>query len=129
MRIYSYNLLDHFKNLRNQGEMKDAYAVGKAGSIECGDFIHVYIKVKKESGREVLDDISYETFGCAAAIASSSMLTEMAKGKPLEEAVKITKMEIVEALGGLPEPKIHCSLMVADGLKEAIKVYRENKAD
>ncbi len=107
--------------------MKDADAVGKAGSPECGDFMFVYIKVKEESGQEIIDDISFETFGCAAAIASSSMLTEMAKGKPLEEAEKLTKMEIVEALGGLPEPKIHCSVMAADGLKEAIKVYREKK--
>ena len=107
--------------------MKDADAVGKAGSPECGDFMFVYIKVKEKSGQEIIDDISFETFGCAAAIASSSMLTEMAKGKSLEEAEKLTKMEIVEALGGLPEPKIHCSVMAADGLKEAIKVYREKK--
>ena len=107
--------------------MKDADAVGKAGSPECGDFMFVYIKVKEEGGQEIIDDISFQTFGCAAAIASSSMLTEMAKGKPLEEAEKLTKMEIVEALGGLPEPKIHCSVMAADGLKEAIKVYREKK--
>ena len=77
--------------------------------------------------KEIIEDISFETFGCAAAIASSSIATEMAKGKPLDEAEKITKMEIVEELGGLPEPKIHCSVMVADGLKEAIKVYREKK--
>ena len=127
IRIYSDIVLDHFKKPRNQGEMKDADAVGKAGSIECGDYIHVFIKVKEEGGKEILNDISYETFGCAAAIASSSMLTEMAKGKTLDEAEKITKMDIVDALGGLPEPKIHCSLMVADGLKEAIKVYREKE--
>lgn len=107
--------------------MKDADAIGAAGSAECGDYMHVYIKVKEESGQEIIDDISFQTFGCAAAIASSSMLTEMAKGKTLEEAEKLTKMEIVEALGGLPEPKIHCSVMAADGLKEAIKVYREKK--
>jgi len=107
--------------------MQDADAVGKAGSPECGDYMFVYIKVKEESGQEIIDKISFETFGCAAAIASSSMLTEMAKGKPLEEAEKITKKEIVEALDGLPEPKIHCSVMAADGLKEAIRVYREKK--
>jgi len=78
--------------------MKDADAVGKAGSIECGDYIHVFIKVKEESGQEILNDISYETFGCAAAIASSSMLTEMAKGKTLDEAEKITKMDIVDEI-------------------------------
>ena len=117
--------MDHFRNPRNQKEMDDADAVGKAGSPECGDYMFVYIKVKDEKGKEIIDDISFMTFGCAAAIASSSIATEMAKGKTLDDAEKITKMEIVQALGGLPDPKIHCSLMVADGLKEAIKVYRE----
>ena len=107
--------------------MEDADAVGKAGSPECGDYMFVFIKVKEISGQEIIDEIAFQTFGCAAAIASSSMLTEMAKGKLLEEAEKITKMEIVEALDGLPEPKIHCSVMVADGLKEAIKNYREKE--
>ena len=107
--------------------MKDADAIGTAGSTECGDYMHVYIKVKEEGGQEIIDDISFETFGCAAAIASSSIATEMAKGKTLEDAEKITKLEIVEALDGLPEPKIHCSVMVADGLKEAIKNYREKE--
>ncbi len=119
--------MDHFRNPRNQGEMADADAVGKAGSAECGDYMFVYIKVKNKDGKEIIDDISFMTFGCAAAIASSSMLTEMAKGKPLDEAEKLTKLEIVEELGGLPEPKIHCSVMAADGLREAIKVYREKK--
>ena len=107
------------------GEMEDADAVGKAGSAVCGDYMHVYIKVKDNR----ITDISFQTFGCAAAIASSSIATEMAKGRSLEEAEKITKMEIVEALDGLPEPKIHCSVMVADGLKEAIKKYREKEIE
>ncbi|MFX1393613.1 MAG: iron-sulfur cluster assembly scaffold protein [Promethearchaeota archaeon] len=127
MFTYTEKVLDHFKNPRNMGEMEDPDAVGKAGSAECGDYMFVYIKVKEVSGQEIIDEISFQTFGCAAAIASSSMLTEMAKGKPLEKAEKLTKMEIVEALGGLPEPKIHCSVMAADGLREAIKVYREKK--
>ena len=120
-------MLEHFKNPRNQGELEDADAVGKAGSAECGDYMFVYIKVKEQDEKEIIENISFMTFGCAAAIASSSMLTEMAKGKPLEEAEKLTRLEIVEALGGLPEPKIHCSVMAADGLREAIKVYREKK--
>ena len=124
IKIYTDTVLEHFKNPRNQGEMEDADAVGTAGSAECGDYMHVYIKVKEVSGQEIIDEISFQTFGCAAAIASSSMLTEMAKGKSLDEAEKLTKMEIVEALGGLPEPKIHCSVMAADGLREAIRVYR-----
>lgn len=127
LKIYSDIVLDHFKNPRNQEEMKDTDAGGKAGSIECGDLIHFFIKVKEESDQDILNDISYETFGCATAIASFSILTEMVKEKSLEEAEKITNMEIVAALGGLPEPKIHCSLMLVDVLKEAIKVYRENK--
>lgn len=101
--------------------MKESDATGKAGSPVCGDYMFVYIKVKNNK----IVDISFETFGCAAAIASSSMLTEMAKGKTLEEAEKITNEDIVEALDGLPEPKIHCSVLAADGLKEAIKTYRE----
>lgn len=109
------------------GEMEDADAVGTAGSAECGDYMHVYIKVKEVGGQKIIDEITFQTFGCAAAIASSSIATEMAKGISLEEAEKITKMEIVEALNGLPEPKIHCSVMVADGLKEAIRVYREKR--
>ncbi|MFX1256370.1 MAG: iron-sulfur cluster assembly scaffold protein [Promethearchaeota archaeon] len=120
-------MIEHFKNPRNQGEMKDADAIGTAGSAECSDYMHLYIKVNEKNGQEVVDDILFMTFGCAAAIASSSMLTEMAKGKPLEEAEKLTKLEIFEALGGLPEPKIHRSVMAADGLKEAIKIYREKK--
>ena len=125
--MYTDKVMDHFRNPRNQGEMEDADAVGKAGSAECGDYMFVYIKVKEDEGKEIIDDISFETFGCATAIASSSMLTEMAKGKALDEAENLTKLEIVEELGGLPEPKIHCSVMAADGLREAIKVYREKK--
>ncbi|MFX1568201.1 MAG: iron-sulfur cluster assembly scaffold protein [Promethearchaeota archaeon] len=125
--MYSEKVMEHFKNPRNMGEMKDADAIGEAGSLECGDYINVYIKVKEKGGEKIIDEITFQTFGCAAAIASSSIATEMAKGKSLNEAEKITKMEIVKALDGLPEPKIHCSLMVADGLKEAIRVYREKK--
>lgn len=119
--MYSDTVLDHFKNPRNCREMEDADAVGTAGSAECGDYMSVYIKVKENR----IDEISFQTFGCAAAIASSSMFTVMATGKTLEEAEKITNMDIVAALSGLPEPKIHCSVMAADGLKDAIKVYRE----
>ena len=125
--MYNEVVMDHFRNPRNQREMEDADAVGKAGSAECGDYMFVFIKVKEEEGKKIIDDISFETFGCAAAIASSSIATEMAKGKTLEEAEKLTKLEIVEALGGLPEPKVHCSVMVADGLRAAIDEYRSKK--
>lgn len=118
--MYSDTVLDHFKNPRNCREMEDADAVGTAGSAECGDYMSVYIKVKDNK----IDDISFQTFGCAAAIASSSMFTVMAKGKTLEDAEKITNMDIVEALEGLPKPKIHCSVMAADGLRAAIEEYR-----
>ncbi|MFW9881706.1 MAG: iron-sulfur cluster assembly scaffold protein [Candidatus Thorarchaeota archaeon] len=127
--MYTDKVLDHFRNPRNQREMKDCDAVGRAGSAEYGVYMFVYIKVKEEGDLEIIDDISFETFGCAAAIASSSMLTEIAKGKSLEEAEKFTKMEIVEALGGLPEPKLHCSVMATDRLKEAIKVYHAKKKE
>ncbi len=119
--IYSDTVLDHFKNPRNCREMEDADAVGKAGSAECGDYMFVYMKVKDNK----IDEITFQTMGCAAAIASSSMFTVMAKGKTLEEAEKITNMDIVEALNGLPEPKIHCSVMAADGLRAAIEEYRK----
>ncbi|MFW9878142.1 MAG: iron-sulfur cluster assembly scaffold protein [Candidatus Thorarchaeota archaeon] len=125
--MYSDIVLDHFKNPRNQGELENPDAVGEVGSPLCGDYMFVFIKVKEEGGQEIVDDISFQTFGCAAAIASSSMLTEMARGKPLEEAEKLTKKENIDDLGDLPEPKIHCSVMAADGLKEAIKFYREKK--
>lgn len=105
------------------GEMKDADAVGEYGNPVCGDLMYIYIKVKDNR----IDDISFQTFGCAAAIATSSMITELAKGKTLDEAMKITRDDIAGALDGLPPIKLHCSNLASDALQDAVKKYRENK--
>jgi len=115
--------MEHFKNPRNMGEMKDADAVGEVGNPVCGDLIYVYIKVKDEK----IVDISFQTFGCAAAIATSSMITELAKGKSLDEAMQITRNDVADSLDGLPPIKMHCSNLAADGLKDAILNYRKSK--
>ncbi len=117
--MYSETVIDHFQNPRNMGEMPDADAVGKTGNPTCGDLIWIYIKVKDD----IITDIRFKTFGCAAAIATSSMLTELAKGKTLKEALKITRKEIAESLEGLPPIKLHCSNLAADGLHKAIEEY------
>jgi len=105
------------------GEMEDADAVGEHGNPVCGDLMYIYIKVKDDK----INDISFQTFGCAAAIATSSMVTELAKGKTLDEAMKITREDVAGALDGLPPIKLHCSNLAADALKDAIKKYRENQ--
>ncbi|MFX1358323.1 MAG: Fe-S cluster assembly scaffold protein NifU [Promethearchaeota archaeon] len=126
--MYSEKVLDHFKNPRNMGEMKDADAVGEYGNPVCGDLMYIYIKVREnENGKEIIDDISFQTFGCAAAIATSSMITELAKGKTLDDALKITRDDVADSLDGLPPIKLHCSNLAADALQDAIKKYRENK--
>ena len=119
--------MDHFRNPRNMGEMKDADSIGEVGNPVCGDLMYIYIKVKEKNGQEIIDDISFQTFGCAAAIATSSMITELAKGKTLDEAFKITRDEVADSLDGLPPIKLHCSNLAADGLKDAIKKYKDKK--
>jgi nitrogen fixation NifU-like protein len=122
---YTDIVLDHFKNPRNQGELKDADGIGEVGNPVCGDMMKIYIKVgKDEQGQEVIEDIKFQTLGCGAAIAASSMLTEVAKGLTLAKAQKITREDIVEKLGGLPEEKIHCSVLAQEGLKKAIAQYK-----
>jgi len=121
MSIYTEKVLEHFKNPRNQGKLEDYDAVGKKGNPICGDVLWVYIKVKDNK----IVDIGWETMGCAAAIATSSMLSEIAKGKKLEEAEKITKETVSNALGKLPPVKVHCSMLAVDALHEAIQKYRE----
>jgi len=118
---YSEKVMDHFANPRNVGEIKDADGIGKVGNPVCGDLMWIYIKVKDDR----LEDVKFKTFGCGAAIATSSMITEMAKGKTLEEALKITRNDVAEALEGLPPVKMHCSNLAADGLHAAIKDYLE----
>ncbi len=117
---YSEKVMDHFMNPKNVGRILRASGVGKAGSPICGDTMTVYIKVKDN----VIVDIKFETLGCAAAIATSSMATELVKGKTIEEALKLTKETVAEALDGLPVVKMHCSLLAEDSLKAAIKDYR-----
>jgi len=121
--LYSDKVLEHFKNPRNMGELEDADAVGEVGNPTCGDLMYIYIKVKDDK----IDDISFQTFGCGAAIATSSMVTEMAKGKTLDEAMEITREDVSESLDGLPPIKMHCSNLAADGLHDAIKKYREKQ--
>lgn len=118
---YTEIVKDHFFNPRNVGEIKDADGVGTVGNPTCGDVMTIYIKVKDE----IIIDIKFKTFGCAAAIATSSILTEMAKGKMLDEALKITRDDVANELGGLPAIKLHCSNLAADALREAIKDYRK----
>lgn len=118
--MYSEKVMKHFRKPRNMGEMKGADAIGIVGNPVCGDLMHIYIKV--ENNR--IEDISFQTFGCGAAIATSSMITELAKGKTLAEAIKITRNDVADALDGLPLIKMHCSNLAAEGLHEAIRNYK-----
>lgn len=121
--MYSEKVLEHFRNPKNMGEMEDADAVGIVGNPVCGDFMHIYIKVKKNK----IEDISFQTFGCAAAIATSSMITELAKGKKIDDAMNITRNDVADALDGLPPIKMHCSNLASEGLHEAIRIYKSNQ--
>ncbi|MFA4995975.1 MAG: iron-sulfur cluster assembly scaffold protein [Patescibacteria group bacterium] len=127
MEQYTEKVMDHFANPRNVGEIKDADGVGEVGNLKCGDVMKIYIKVESRAGEEYIEDIKFKTLGCAAAIASSSMTTELARGKKLDEALKISKDDINEALGKLPAPKYHCSILAAEGIKKAIEDYKSKK--
>lgn len=118
--IYTEKVKDHFYNPRNVGEIKDADGVGTVGNPTCGDVMSIYIKVKDG----IIIDIKFKTFGCAAAIASSSITTEIVKGKTLDEAMKLTRDDVANKLGGLPAIKMHCSNLASDALREAINDYR-----
>lgn len=122
--MYSKTVMDHFKKPRNVGTLEDADAIGEVGNPLCGDMMTIYLKIEDEK----IEDIKFQTFGCGAAIAVSSMLTEMAKGKTVEEAKKITNKDVAEALEGLPKNKLHCSNLGADALQLAIKDYEDRKA-
>ena len=117
--MYTEKVMDHFKNPRNMGEIPDADGVGTVGNPVCGDLMTIYIKVKDNR----LEDIKFKTFGCGSAIATSSMITELAKGKTLEEGMKITRGNVANELGGLPPVKMHCSNLAADALHAAIEDY------
>ena len=118
--MYSEKVMDHFTNPRNVGEMEDADGIGSEGNPVCGDAMKIFIKVKDN----MITDVKFQTFGCGAAIAVSSMVTEMAKGMTLDEAGKITKASLAEALDGLPPQKMHCSNLGADALHKAIEDYK-----
>lgn len=127
--LYNEKVMDHFMKPRNVGIMKDADGIGEVGNPTCGDIMKIYIKVNKrevksDKQEEYIEDIKFQTLGCGAAIATSSMVTEMVKGKSLDEAEEITNAKVAEELGGLPPIKIHCSNLAASALKEAIKDYR-----
>jgi len=123
--MYSEKVLDHFKNPRNVGEIEEADGVGTVGNPVCGDMMSIYIKVKDDR----IDDVKFKTFGCGAAIATTSMTTELAKGKTLDEAMEITRENVADELGGLPPVKMHCSNLAADALHEAVKDYRKKKGE
>ncbi|MGB9599549.1 MAG: Fe-S cluster assembly scaffold protein NifU [Myxococcota bacterium] len=118
--MYSEKVMDHFKNPRNVGEIQDADGIGEVGNPACGDIMKIYIKVKDNR----IEDIKFKTFGCGAAIATSSMVTEMVKGKTLEEALTVSNRQVAEALDGLPPIKMHCSNLAADALHAAIEDYK-----
>ncbi|MBI2864700.1 MAG: Fe-S cluster assembly scaffold protein NifU [Chloroflexi bacterium] len=122
--MYTDLVMDHFSNPRNVGTIADADGVGLEGNPVCGDLMKIFIKVKEDR----IDDIKFQTFGCGAAIATSSMVTEMVKGKTLDEAMTITNRKVAEALGGLPSQKMHCSNLAADALHKAIEDYRTKTA-
>ena len=119
MALYSKEVMDHFQNPRNVGKMEDADGVGEVGNAKCGDIMRIYLKI--ENG--IIEDVKFKTFGCGAAIATSSMATEMVKGKSIEEAMKLTNKAVAEALDGLPPVKMHCSLLAEQALKEALEDY------
>ena len=119
--MYSQKVMDHFSNPRNVGELSNADGVGEVGNAKCGDIMKIFLKV--ENG--VFEDVKFQTFGCGAAIATSSMVTEMVKGKSLEDALRVTNEAVAEALDGLPPVKMHCSNLAADAVHAAIKDYME----
>jgi len=121
--MYTEKVMDHFRNPRNMGEIPNADGVGTVGNPVCGDLMTIYIKVKDNR----LEDIKFKTFGCGAAIATSSMITELARGKTLDEALKISRGDVADNLGGLPPIKMHCSNLAADGLHAAIQDYLKKK--
>lgn len=117
--LYSEKVMDHFKNPRNVGKMEDADGVGEVGNVKCGDIMKMYIKVKDG----IITDVKFNTFGCGSAIATSSMATEMIKGKSIEEALTLSNRAVVEALDGLPPAKIHCSVLAEEAVKAAVRDY------
>ncbi len=119
MALYSEKVMDHFRNPRNIGVIEDADGVGEVGNAKCGDIMKIYLKIQDD----VISDVKFETFGCGSAIASSSMATEMIKGKPVSEALEVSNRAVAEALDGLPPHKLHCSVLAEEAIKAAVKDY------
>ena len=119
MALYSEKVMDHFRNPRNVGTMENADGIGEVGNAKCGDIMKIYLKIDND----IITDVKFETFGCGSAIASSSMATELIKGKPVSEALALTNKAVVEALDGLPPHKIHCSVLAEEAIKSALKDY------
>lgn len=122
MALYSEKVMDHFRNPRNVGKLEDADGVGEVGNARCGDIMKIYIKVEND----IIVDVKFNTFGCGSAIASSSMATELIKGKPISEALELTNKAVAEALDGLPAHKMHCSVLAEEAIRSAIKDYYDN---
>ncbi len=126
-QFYSKKVMEYFLKPRNYGRIENADAIGKVGDPSCGDVMWLYLKIKEENGKYVIEEAKFETFGCAAAIASSSVATEIIKGKTIEEALKVSNKDILKELGGLPLIKVHCSLLAEDAIKEAIYNFMKKK--
>ena len=121
--MYSEKVMDHFMNPRNVGDVEDANAVGEVGNAKCGDIMKISMKINDDG---VIEDVKFKTFGCGAAVATSSIATEMIKGKTVEEAEKLSNKAVIEALDGMPPAKIHCSVLAEEAVKAALKDYHEN---
>ena len=122
--LYSEKVMDHFKNPRNVGYIEDADGVGEVGNAKCGDIMKIYLKIEND----IIVDVKFETFGCGSAIASSSMATEMIKGKSVSDALELTNKAVVEALDGLPPAKVHCSVLAEEAVKKALKDYYDKNS-
>ena len=123
MALYSEKVMDHFLHPRNVGVIEDANAVGEVGNAKCGDIMKMYLKIEDD----IIQDVKFETFGCGSAIASSSMATEIIKGKPVSEAMKLTNQAVTEALDGLPAHKLHCSVLAEEAIQSALEDYRKRQ--
>ena len=123
MALYSEKVMDHFRNPRNVGVIEDANGVGEVGNAKCGDIMKMYLKIEDE----IIKDVKFETFGCGSAIASSSMATELIKGQPVSEAMKLTNKAVAEALDGLPDYKMHCSVLAEEAIRNALDDYEKRK--
>ncbi|MBT3319429.1 MAG: Fe-S cluster assembly scaffold protein NifU [Clostridia bacterium] len=121
--MYNEKVMDYFYNPRNAGELEDANAVGEVGNAQCGDIMQVFLKIEDD----IIEDVSFRTFGCGAAIATSSIATEMIKGKTVDEALELSNKDVIEELGGLPPAKIHCSVLAEEAIKAAIENYKEDE--